>query len=58
MRKDSETYFFEIFNKHKKKCPILIPDTIFASGGTVSAWYFTSKKHGAILKKKFDKLNA
>ena len=56
--RSSETYFFEIFNKNKKKCPMLIPDSIFLTGGTFTSWYFTSKKNGAILKKKSDKLNA
>ena len=54
----SEQQFFEIFNKLKKKCPILIPDTLFVAGGTISTWYFTSKQNGAVLKKKFTKLNA
>ncbi|CDW78909.1 UNKNOWN [Stylonychia lemnae] len=58
LRKSSDTYFFEIFNKLKKKCAILVPDTIFVGGGTFLSWYFTSKKNGAILKKNSHKLNA
>eukprot|EP00347_Sterkiella_histriomuscorum_P002921 403366282 len=57
LKKSSETYFFEIFNKLKKKCPVLIPDTIFVGGGTFISWYFTSNKNGAILKRKSHKLN-
>jgi hypothetical protein len=26
------------------------------NGGSITSWYFTSRKNGAILKKKFDKL--
>lgn len=52
MRKDSETYFFEIFNKQNFKCSMLIPDTAFVSGGLIASWYFTSKKENQILRKR------
>ena len=57
-RKTSTLDFFEIFNKLKRKCAVLIPNTIIVNGGSVLAWYFTSKKEGVVLKKRFEKLNA
>ena len=41
----SEQSFFEIFNKRKFKCSgVVIPDTIFVSGGGVMlSWYFYTK---------------
>ncbi|CDW76483.1 UNKNOWN [Stylonychia lemnae] len=56
-KKTSETYFYEIFNKQEKKCPLKIPDTIFVSGNAIISWYFSSIQNGAILRKKNNKLN-
>ena len=52
--KTSNTYFFEIFKKADRKCPILIPHTIIVEGGSVSQWYFTSIKTGVVLQKNFN----
>ena len=58
LKKTSEQFFFEVFNKLHKKCPVLIPDTVFVAGGAISHWYFSSKKNGgAILKKRSQKLH-
>ena len=44
LKRTSDHYFFELFNKIEKKCPLKIPDTIFIGGTTVTNWYFTSSK--------------
>ena len=52
--KTSNTYFFEIFKKSDRKCPILVPHTIIVEGGSVRQWYFTSVKTGVVLQKNFN----
>lgn len=39
----SDSYFFEIFDKKKKKCEIIIPDTLILERKTIKSWYFNSK---------------
>lgn len=53
----SISYFFEMFDKKKKKCDINIPDTLILERKTIKSWYFNPSRQTTVLKKNSDKLN-